>query len=62
MVEYIGMRNLLNAVKRSVGLRDGKLLFGFEGMMFFNTLETCRIGIEGLICFVPHYACGVLRH
>lgn len=45
MVEYIGMRNLLNAVKRSVGLRDGKLLFGFEGMMFFNTLETCRIGI-----------------
>ncbi|XP_077227156.1 NAD(P)-binding Rossmann-fold superfamily protein [Tasmannia lanceolata] len=30
MVEYIGMRNLINAVRKSVGLRDGKLLFGFE--------------------------------
>ncbi|KAK3035056.1 hypothetical protein RJ639_034846 [Escallonia herrerae] len=30
MVEYIGMRNLINAVKRSVGLRSGKLVFGFE--------------------------------
>ncbi|KAK6264578.1 hypothetical protein SCA6_020012 [Theobroma cacao] len=31
MVEYIGMKNLINAVKESVGLRSGKLLFGFEG-------------------------------
>ncbi|PSS04855.1 Complex I intermediate-associated protein 30 [Actinidia chinensis var. chinensis] len=31
MVEYIGMKNLINAVKGSVGLRSGKLLFGFEG-------------------------------
>ncbi|XP_059438174.1 protein HIGH CHLOROPHYLL FLUORESCENCE PHENOTYPE 173, chloroplastic-like isoform X2 [Corylus avellana] len=30
MVEYIGMKNLINAVKESVGLRKGKLLFGFE--------------------------------
>ncbi|XP_022723877.1 uncharacterized protein LOC111280717 [Durio zibethinus] len=30
MVEYIGMKNLINAVKESVGLRSGKLLFGFE--------------------------------
>ncbi|XP_068666737.1 protein HIGH CHLOROPHYLL FLUORESCENCE PHENOTYPE 173, chloroplastic [Aristolochia californica] len=30
-VEYVGMRNLINAVKSSVGLRDGKLLFGFSG-------------------------------
>ncbi|XP_062162876.1 protein HIGH CHLOROPHYLL FLUORESCENCE PHENOTYPE 173, chloroplastic isoform X1 [Alnus glutinosa] len=30
MVEYIGMKNLINAVKGSVGLRKGKLLFGFE--------------------------------
>ncbi|GFZ06158.1 NAD(P)-binding Rossmann-fold superfamily protein [Actinidia rufa] len=31
MVEYIGMKNLINAVKGSIGLRSGKLLFGFEG-------------------------------
>jgi hypothetical protein len=33
MVEYIGMKNLINAVKGSVGLRKGKLLFGFEGTL-----------------------------
>uniref|UniRef100_A0ACD5Z8C4 Uncharacterized protein n=1 Tax=Avena sativa TaxID=4498 RepID=A0ACD5Z8C4_AVESA len=31
MVEYLGMQNLINAVKNSVGLSDGKLLFGFKG-------------------------------
>ncbi|CAL5214190.1 unnamed protein product [Lathyrus oleraceus] len=30
-VEYIGMRNLIKAVKNNLGLRKGKLLFGFEG-------------------------------
>lgn len=30
-VEYIGMQNLINAVKNNVGLQDGKLLFGFKG-------------------------------
>ncbi|KAK9268198.1 hypothetical protein L1049_010641 [Liquidambar formosana] len=30
MVEYIGMKNLINAVKGGVGLRSGKLLYGFE--------------------------------
>ncbi|KAJ1426157.1 hypothetical protein SESBI_10554 [Sesbania bispinosa] len=30
-VEYIGMRNLIKAVKDNLGLRSGKLLFGFEG-------------------------------
>ncbi|XWS12487.1 hypothetical protein CRYUN_Cryun37aG0092400 [Craigia yunnanensis] len=30
MVEYIGMKKLINAVKESVGLQSGKLLFGFE--------------------------------
>ncbi|CAH9137924.1 unnamed protein product [Cuscuta epithymum] len=30
MVEYIGMKNLINAVKESVGLHTGKLVFGFE--------------------------------
>ncbi|KAJ4703698.1 NAD(P)-binding Rossmann-fold superfamily protein [Melia azedarach] len=34
MVEYLGMRNLINAVKASVGLRNGKLLFGFEENSF----------------------------
>ncbi|XP_015875400.3 protein HIGH CHLOROPHYLL FLUORESCENCE PHENOTYPE 173, chloroplastic isoform X1 [Ziziphus jujuba] len=29
-VEYIGMRNLLDAVKGSVGLRNGRLIFGFK--------------------------------
>ena len=32
MVEFIGMKNLISAVKESVGLRSGKLVFGFEGM------------------------------
>ncbi|KAJ6796394.1 Uncharacterized protein M6B38_218235 [Iris pallida] len=31
MVEYVGMRNLLNAVRNCIGLRDGKLLFGLKG-------------------------------
>ncbi|RLN08825.1 uncharacterized protein C2845_PM11G19840 [Panicum miliaceum] len=31
MVEYIGMRNLINAIKNSVGLSEGKLLFGLKG-------------------------------
>ncbi|KAK9150609.1 hypothetical protein Syun_008918 [Stephania yunnanensis] len=30
MVEYIGLRNLINAVKTSVGLRNGKLIFGLQ--------------------------------
>ena len=30
MVEFIGMKNLISAVKESVGLRSGKLVFGFE--------------------------------
>ncbi|CAK9152633.1 unnamed protein product [Ilex paraguariensis] len=30
MVEYIGMKNLINAVKDSVGLQNGKLVYGFE--------------------------------
>jgi len=31
MVEYIGMQNLINAVKSRTGHRDGKLLFGLKG-------------------------------
>ncbi|KAG6419264.1 hypothetical protein SASPL_121480 [Salvia splendens] len=30
MIEFIGMKNLISAVKESVGLRCGKLVFGFE--------------------------------
>ncbi|XP_008790013.1 protein HIGH CHLOROPHYLL FLUORESCENCE PHENOTYPE 173, chloroplastic isoform X2 [Phoenix dactylifera] len=30
-VEYIGIQNLISAIKNSVGLQDGKLLFGFRG-------------------------------
>eukprot|EP01018_Ginkgo_biloba_P014949 Gb_08986 [translate_table: standard] len=29
-VEYVGMRNLINAVRDNVGLGDGKMLFGFQ--------------------------------
>ncbi|KAL6629639.1 hypothetical protein ACP70R_029404 [Stipagrostis hirtigluma subsp. patula] len=31
MVEYIGMQNLIKAIQNSVGLSEGKLLFGFKG-------------------------------
>lgn len=34
LVEYIGMKNLINAVKERVGLKEGKLLFGAEGNSF----------------------------
>ncbi|CAN1847397.1 Protein HIGH CHLOROPHYLL FLUORESCENCE PHENOTYPE 173, chloroplastic, partial [Linum perenne] len=34
MVEYNGMKNLISAVKGTVGLRSGKLLFGCEGSEF----------------------------
>ncbi|XP_056171566.1 protein HIGH CHLOROPHYLL FLUORESCENCE PHENOTYPE 173, chloroplastic isoform X2 [Syzygium oleosum] len=34
MVEYIGMRNLINAVKKGVGLRNGKVLFGLKDDKF----------------------------
>ncbi|CAM8997294.1 unnamed protein product [Rhodiola kirilowii] len=30
LVEYLGMKNLVNAVKDSLGFRSGKILFGFE--------------------------------
>lgn len=29
------MKNLINAVKESVGLRNGKLIFGYEGTLFY---------------------------
>ncbi|XP_062218698.1 protein HIGH CHLOROPHYLL FLUORESCENCE PHENOTYPE 173, chloroplastic-like isoform X2 [Phragmites australis] len=31
MVEYVGMQNLINAIKNSVGLSEGKLPFGLKG-------------------------------
>ncbi|CAN4105645.1 unnamed protein product [Withania somnifera] len=34
MVEYNGMKNLINAIKENVDLRTGKLLFGYEGNSF----------------------------
>lgn len=33
MVEYIGMQNLIKALKENLGLKTGKLVFGFEGIM-----------------------------
>lgn len=48
MVEYIGMKNLINAVKKNVGLRDGKLLFGFEvgfsGELVWGALDDVVMG------------------
>ncbi|KAL5555753.1 hypothetical protein UlMin_037989 [Ulmus minor] len=37
-VEYIGMKILINAVKGSVGLQNGKLLFGFEDNNYLELL------------------------
>ena len=31
LVEYVGMKNLINAVKDGVGLENGKLIFGVGG-------------------------------
>ncbi|KMT04452.1 hypothetical protein BVRB_8g181240 [Beta vulgaris subsp. vulgaris] len=31
MVEFIGMKNLINALRGNTGLKEGKLLFGLEG-------------------------------
>ncbi|GMH30480.1 hypothetical protein Nepgr_032323 [Nepenthes gracilis] len=48
MVEYMGMRNLINVVRQSVGLRSGKLLFGFEGDSYrelpWGTLDDVVMG------------------
>lgn len=33
LVEYIGMKNLINAVRDGVGLENGKLLFGVGGKL-----------------------------
>lgn len=30
------MKNLINAVKKNLGIRTGKLLFGYEGMLLQN--------------------------
>jgi len=35
-VEYMGMRNLIKAVKNNLGLGRGKLLFGFEGRLLID--------------------------
>lgn len=32
MVEYLGMKNLLAVLKSTVALRDGRVLFGFDGI------------------------------
>lgn len=29
------MKNLINAVKEGVGLRNGKLIYGFEGILSY---------------------------
>ncbi|XBI99367.1 hypothetical protein VPH35_019454 [Triticum aestivum] len=48
MVEYLGMQNLINAVKESVGLSEGKLLFGFKanlcGKFVWGALDDVVMG------------------
>ncbi|KAG8058556.1 hypothetical protein GUJ93_ZPchr0002g23353 [Zizania palustris] len=48
MVEYIGMQNLINAVKNSVGLTEGKLLFGgtgnLSGKLVWGALDDVVMG------------------
>ncbi len=36
-VEYLGMQNLLTAVKEHVGYRHGKLIFSADGQVGFVT-------------------------
>lgn len=36
MVEYIGIQNLINVVKNSLGVGDGKVLFEAEGMKYWS--------------------------
>ncbi|XP_057417267.1 protein HIGH CHLOROPHYLL FLUORESCENCE PHENOTYPE 173, chloroplastic isoform X2 [Lotus japonicus] len=47
-VEYIGMKNLIKAVKDNLGLRRGKLLFGFEDnnyrQLSFGALDDVVMG------------------
>ncbi|CAL9125957.1 unnamed protein product [Musa acuminata var. zebrina] len=48
-VEYVGMQNLINAVKNSIGLQDGKLLFGFKvgnitGKLVWDALDDVVMG------------------
>ncbi|CAL9102099.1 unnamed protein product [Musa textilis] len=48
-VEYIGMQNLINAVKNNVGLQDGELLFGFKagnitGKLIWGALDDVVMG------------------
>ncbi|KAF9613661.1 hypothetical protein IFM89_009549 [Coptis chinensis] len=40
MVEYIGMHNVINAVKKNVSLQNGKLLFGFQGTALVGVRKT----------------------
>ncbi|CAL9773095.1 unnamed protein product [Musa acuminata subsp. burmannicoides] len=48
-VEYVGMQNLINAVKNSIGLQDWKLLFGFKvgnitGKLVWGALDDVVMG------------------
>lgn len=61
MVEYIGMKNLLNVVKQSIGLRPGKLVFGFDGIfdLFFFSFLFSLINTS-LLCkqyLLFHFCC-----
>lgn len=35
LVENVGMKNLVNSVKDSLGFRIGKILFGFVGIVIY---------------------------
>lgn len=39
LVEYVGMKNLIIAVKDGVGLENGKLIFGVGGKFEFKYLD-----------------------
>ena len=38
-VEYNGMKNLIDALKDHVGLRDGKILLSVTGMMLLRIVD-----------------------
>ncbi|KAL6888970.1 hypothetical protein ACP4OV_009996 [Aristida adscensionis] len=48
MVEHIGLKDLINAVKNSIGLSEGKLLFGLKNMMAEECSMNC--GLVSNLC------------
>ncbi len=70
-VEYLGMQNLLTAVKEHVGYRHGKLIFSADGQVGFVTLlkaerdaqqqRRCRFLAASLNIVLPVHFVAVVK-